>query len=63
MYANQGPMPLASYDNFELQQDPSQSIVVWMVFDDFSREISSNRQRVQCRHDGVDDYPYVTRTK
>jgi len=34
-----------------------QLITVWMVFDNFSPEKSSNRQHVQCRHDDVDQYP------
>jgi hypothetical protein len=34
-----------------------------MVFDDDPLVKSSNRQNVRGRHDGVDQYPYMTRTK
>ncbi len=40
-----------------------QLIAEWTVFDDFSQEISSNRQRIHDSHDEIDEYPYVRRTE
>jgi hypothetical protein len=38
-----------------------QLMAVWMFVADYLLEARYNRQRVQGRHDDVDEYPYVTR--
>ena len=61
MYANQGPKLLILCIAIELRQDlVKQSWSGWSLTT--SPKKSSNRHNVQCRHDGVHQDPYMTRT-